>query len=251
MKKLIAGNWKMNGTLTEALDLIAAIGVGIDENPSVTDTCDFLVCPPSLYLTTVKDAIEGGNMPVAFGGQDCSAEDNGAHTGDISADMLADMGCEYVILGHSERRANHKETSAYVSDKAERAHMAGLKTVICLGEQESEREDGREFEIVEKQLRESLPDASSAENTVIAYEPVWAIGTGKAATTDDVAAMHSFIRKTLQEMLADADDMRILYGGSVKPDNAGALFQVENVDGALIGGASLKADQFLGIAKAI
>lgn len=251
MKKLIAGNWKMNGTQASAMDLISAIGIGLDEDPSLTYTCDFLVCPPALHLTIVKDAIEGSNAPVSIGGQDCSANDNGAHTGDVSSDMLADMGCEYVILGHSERRADHEETSAYVSEKAGRALISGLKVIICVGEQEEEREEGREFDVVAKQLRESLPNSASAANTVIAYEPVWAIGTGKAATTDDVAAMHSFIRKTLQEKLADAGDIRILYGGSVKPDNAGDLFKVENVDGALIGGASLKADQYLGIAKAV
>lgn len=251
MKKLIAGNWKMNGSQDAAMDLISAIGVGIAENPSVTQSCDFLVCPPSLHMTIVKDAIEGSNAPVAFGGQDCSHFENGAHTGDISAEMLADMGCSYVILGHSERRAEHGESSGLVSEKAGLAHIAGLKTIICVGEQEEDRDAGQEYEVVGKQLRASLSNASNAGNTVIAYEPVWAIGTGKAATTEDVAAMHSFIRKTLQEKLADADDIRILYGGSVKPDNAGDLFKVENVDGALIGGASLKADQFLGIAKAV
>lgn len=250
MKKLIAGNWKMNGSEAGAASLINDIGDGIAQNKGLTDKCDFLVCPPFVHIHVVKRQIDHDHMPVDIGGQDCAATENGAHTGETSAAMLKDLGCRYVILGHSERRADQQENSLYINEKAARAHMQGIITVICVGESEEEREAGKEFEIVGQQLAESLPDGVTAENTVIAYEPVWAIGTGKNATPDDVKAMHAFIREKLQEKLADAANIRILYGGSVKPENASSLFEVENVDGALIGGASLKAEQFLGIAEA-
>jgi triosephosphate isomerase len=165
--------------------------------------------------------------------------------------MLADAGCKYVILGHSERRQHHGETDKEVAAKAKLAWGAGLITIICVGETDKEREQGQQESVVGRQLGEALPDGVTSENTVIAYEPVWAIGTGKNATPDDVKAMHRFIRDKLKEKLADSANMRILYGGSVKPDNAAGLFVVENVDGALIGGASLKADQYLAIAKAV
>ncbi len=249
MKKLIAGNWKMNGSNAGSSRLMDEIGAGLSAD--VLEKCDFLVCPPAAYLHVVKDKIDQGQMSVDLGGQDCAASENGAYTGDISAEMLKDTGCEYVILGHSERRTRHKESSGLISEKASRAHMHGLRAIICVGELESEREEGREFDVVATQLSESIPDGSNADNLVIAYEPVWAIGTGKSATPEDVKAMHAFIREKLQENLADYAQIRILYGGSVKPDNAALLFAVENVDGALIGGASLKAEQFLGIAKAV
>ncbi len=250
MKKLIAGNWKMNGLEKDAVALIGEIGKAIGAEDGIMARCDFLVCPPFVHIHLVKKHIDHGHMPVDIGAQDCSPSENGAYTGDVSAAMISDLGCRHVILGHSERRHGHGETSADVKAKAEQAHASGLVTVICVGEQEAERDAGRENEVVKEQLFESIPDSATADNLVIAYEPVWAIGTGKTASPEDVAAMHGFIRDTLQEKLADSTNIRILYGGSVKPDNAAALFVVENVDGALIGGASLKADQFIGIAKA-
>lgn len=250
MKKLIAGNWKMNGTEGGAVSLIAEIGAGIGQDKGLLETCDFLVCPSFVHINIVKRKIDHDHVPVDIGGQDCAPTENGAYTGNVSAEMLRDMGCRYVILGHSERRMYQNESSGFVSEKAGRAHIHKLIPIICVGEQEEERAAGQEFDVVAQQLSESIPDGATAQNVVIAYEPVWAIGTGKSATPDDVKAMHGFIREKLKENIADHTNMRILYGGSVKPDNAASLFSVENVDGALIGGASLKAEQFLGIAKA-
>jgi len=250
MKKLIAGNWKMNGTEAGAVTLVSDIASGIERKKQLLDRNDFLVCPPSVHIHVVKRRIDYGHDPVDVGGQDCASTDNGAFTGEISASMLKDMGCRYVILGHSERRIYQAETSALIAKKAERGHLNGLITIICVGEKEEERTARKEFEVVGRQLKESIPPGASAANTVIAYEPVWAIGTGKNATPEDVRAMHGFIRERLKENVADSPNLRILYGGSVKPDNASALFKVDNVDGALIGGASLKAEQFLGIAEA-
>lgn len=251
MKKLIAGNWKMNESEAGTVRLIGEIGVGLMQDQALLKKCDFLVCPPAIFLHVAKRKIDHEHLHIDIGGQDCSQNENGPYTGDVSAGMLKDTGCRYVILGHSERRTYHKESSGLVNEKAARAHMHGLIAIVCVGEQEEERDAGREFDVVETQLRQSLPDGSNAANTVIAYEPVWAIGTGKSATPDDVKAMHAFIREKLQEIVADAANMRLLYGGSVKPENASSLFTVDNVDGALIGGASLKAEQFLGIAKAV
>lgn len=242
-KKLIAGNWKMNGNRAAAKALTQAILDGLESDPGLTERCDFLICPPSLHLTGVRQTIDHTHGTIWLGAQDCSEHDNGAFTGDISASMLTDCGVQAVILGHSERRQGHKESSEKVAAKAVKAHQAGLLAVICVGEVEQEREAGSQFDVVAGQLAHSLPPGFNLENTVIAYEPVWAIGTGKTATPDDVAAMHRFIREKIGHL-------RILYGGSVKPENAAALFSTENVDGALIGGASLKADQYLGIAKA-
>ncbi len=250
MKKLIAGNWKMNGSVVSAPDLVRRIISGIEENKNMLAKCDFLVCPAFLHIHGVKNEILNKEMPVSIGAQDCSVAEDGAFTGDVSAEMLKDIGCEYVILGHSERRHYHKETDAIVADKARIAHSRGLKTIICIGETEAERTAGKEKEIVGGQLRASTPESANAENTVIAYEPVWAIGTGKTATPADVAEMHNFIRGKLADKFENSVQVRILYGGSVKPDNAGELFSVENVDGALIGGASLKPEQYLAIAGA-
>lgn len=239
MKKLIAGNWKMNGTREMARTLIADIETGL--TPDIMKTCDFVVCPPFAYLGQVVEQVSG----VAVGGQDCSSYEGGAYTGDVSASMLNDIGCTYVILGHSERRQYFGETDASVKTKAGRANAAGLITIICVGETEAEREAGREEDVVATQLNGSLPEGYAAENTVIAYEPVWAIGTGKTATADDIAKMHAFIRAQLGN-----DKIRILYGGSMKPGNAAEILATPNVDGGLIGGASLKAEDFLAIAKA-
>lgn len=248
MKKLIAGNWKMNGTEAVAQGLLKDIAAGLSGLPQ---RCDFLVCPPALHMQAARDFIRKAAIPVALGAQDCAATENGAYTGDISAEMLGDFGCNYVILGHSERRQYHQETDALVAAKAAEAHKKGLITIICVGEKDKERAAGLERDVVEAQLDGSIPFTATAANTVIAYEPVWAIGTGKTATPDDVREMHRFIRGMLKEKLADFEKVRILYGGSVKPDNAATLFAIESVDGALIGGASLKADQYLAIAKAV
>lgn len=248
MKKLIAGNWKMNGSLGQAEELVSSIAAKIQEQPSITDSYEFLVCPPSPYMSAVKDIC--AKHGISFGAQDCSVHEFGAYTGEISARMIADCGGAYVILGHSERRQYHGEASTLVAQKAKAAHDAGLVAVICVGETASDRDVGKENDVVGAQLKASLPEGASAENTVVAYEPVWAIGTGKTASSDDVAKMHSFICAQLKEQLADSKNLRILYGGSMKPENAHALLSTPHVEGGLIGGASLKAEQFVGIAVA-
>ena len=249
MKKLIAGNWKMNGTVASARALTEEIAANVMTGPLV-DACDFAIFPPYIHLPVVADTLRRTDAVVAFGGQDCSAAANGAFTGDISVEMLKDLGCRYVIVGHSERRQQHNEMDSVFAAKAARAHAAGLTAIICVGENEGERGAGHETDVVGGQLAGSLPESANAENTVIAYEPVWAIGTGKVASAEDVRLMHKYIREKLGQRLADAGAMRILYGGSVKPDNAASLFAVPNVDGALIGGASLKASDYLSIARA-
>ncbi len=236
--KLAAGNWKMNGLradLSEARALAAAF-----PDPS----CSVLLCPPATLIAAMADAVAGS--AVALGGQDCHAQASGAHTGDISAQMLADSGARYVILGHSERRADHGESSADVAAKARAAHAAGLRAIICLGETEAERDGGQTLDVVLSQLAQSLPVGADAANTVIAYEPVWAIGTGRTPTLDQIAEVHDALR----EKLPDAA-ISLLYGGSVKPGNAAEIFAIANVDGALVGGASLKAADFGAILAAL
>ncbi len=241
MRQLIAGNWKMNGLMGEAASLAAALrdqaeGLG----------CDLLVCPPFTQIGLVADIL--GETAIGIGGQDCSAAPRGAHTGDIAADMLADVGCMAVILGHSERRHGHGETSALVRAKVAAASQAGLVAVVCVGETEAERDAGQEIAVVGRQIAESLPDGFDG---VVAYEPVWAIGTGRTPTLGDVAAVHRHIRAALLARLGRAGGgLRILYGGSVKPDNAAALLAVPEVGGALVGGASLEAGAFVAIARA-
>ncbi len=244
MKKLIAGNWKMNGSAKDAEALITGIEESIAAAPGILEKCDFAVCPPFIHIPMVKDLAS----VVAIGSQDCAAKESGAYTGEIAAPMLKDVGASYVILGHSERRQYHKETDAQVAEKAVAAHKAGLITIICVGETEGEREAGRQNDVVSTQLKGSIAAGATAANTVIAYEPVWAIGTGKTATPDDIRAMHGFIREKLRAALADGGDVRILYGGSVKPGNAAEIFAVPDVNGALIGGASLKIEDYMGIA---
>ncbi len=242
MKKLIAGNWKMNTDLSQGSELISSITDKIQANKELQDNCDFLVCPPFVYLSSIKG--------VASGAQDCSSHKSGAYTGEISASMIKDCGGSYVILGHSERRSYHGESSAVVSDKAKAAHEAGLIAIICVGESENQRDQGQEQTVVGGQLLGSIPDTATAQNTVIAYEPVWAIGTGKTASPKDVADMHSFIRSKLNGLIEGSEKVRILYGGSMKPENAGELLAIPNVDGGLIGGASLNADAFIEIGLA-
>ena len=241
MRQLIAGNWKMHGLAGPANALAAGLRMGADGLD-----CDLLVCPPFVHIQTVRYLLQGS--AIAVGGQDCHAAAQGAHTGDISAPMLADLGAGFVILGHSERRQNHAETDATVHAKTQAAMAAGLTPIVCVGEIEAERVAGRQTDIVGGQLALSLPDGFSG---VVAYEPVWAIGTGRTPTEADVAAMHGFIRAALVRQLGAAGQgVRILYGGSVKPSNAGALLAIADVGGALVGGASLTVEDFLGIARA-
>ncbi len=241
MRQLIAGNWKMNATTAEAAALAAAIRDGVTGL-----ACDLLICPPATQLAAVARALAGTD--VAVGGQDCHAEGCGAHTGDIAAAMLADAGATWVILGHSERRAEHHETDAAVRAKVLAAVAAGLAPIVCVGETDEQRSAGQQMEVVGRQLAGSLPDGFSG---VVAYEPIWAIGTGRSATEADVAAMHAFIREELvREFPRQGPELRILYGGSVKPSNAAGLLRLPHVGGALVGGASLVADEFLMIARA-
>lgn len=246
IKPLVAGNWKMNGLKATAGE-IAKIAGGLSAD--LQEKVDAMICGPATLTALLAQSASGG--PVAVGGQDCHAAANGAHTGDISAEMLADAGASAVIVGHSERRTDHGESDATVNAKAEAAWRAGLVAIICVGETESERKAGKAVDIVNSQLAGSVPDGATSENTVIAYEPVWAIGTGLTPTADDVAEMHKAMRDVLSARFGgEGASMRLLYGGSVKPGNAAELMAVPNVDGALVGGASLKADDFLGILNA-
>ena len=247
-KILIAGNWKMNGLIEDGQSLAKAIATKVKTSKT---NAEVLVCPPFTLLTSVKKALRGSK--VMLGAQDCHIQEKGAHTGDISPYMLKDAGCDYVIFGHSERRTDHKETNALIKAKAEAALKAGLKVIICIGETLDERNAGKALEVTEKQIKGSVPSISSAANTVIAYEPVWAIGTGKTATPQDAEEVHAHIRKVLAQKLSKsvASRMRILYGGSMKPANATELLAQENIDGGLIGGASLKAEDFWAIIEKV
>ena len=240
---LVAGNWKMNGLAASEAELARIISGSKD----FAGKADLMVCPPATLVASFAGAARGS--PVLIGAQDCHAEPLGAHTGDIAAEMLADAGARAVIVGHSERRADHHETDAQIRAKAQAAWRAGLTAIVCVGEQRGEREAGRTLQTVGRQLDGALPDGSATANLVVAYEPVWAIGTGLTPTAADVAEVHAFIRDRLNKRFTvQAGAVRILYGGSVKPDNARELLTVPNVNGALVGGASLKAVDFLGIA---
>ncbi|MEQ8193040.1 MAG: triose-phosphate isomerase [Rhodospirillales bacterium] len=246
-RPLIAGNWKMNGLGRDGTALAAEVA-GLLKGQAQA-TFDLLVCPPFTLISKVADALKGSG--VALGGQNCHQDVSGAHTGDISAAMLQDLGCTFVIVGHSERRADHRESDSLVRIKAEAAHAAGLTAIICIGETEEERDKGKTFEVVKTQLAGSVPDAATAANTVIAYEPVWAIGTGRTPSAAEVQEVHALIRSELARGMAadEAQKCRVLYGGSVKPDNAPELMALPDVDGGLIGGASLKAADFWAIAQ--
>jgi len=246
VRPLIAGNWKMNGLRRDAVALASALVARMQA--AGDPPCDLLVCPPAVLIYPVGEALAGSR--IALGAQDCHAEVAGAHTGDISAAMLADAGCSHVIVGHSERRADHGEGDALVRAKAGAAQEHGMCAIICVGETLDQREAGDTIKVVERQLGGSLPAAAAAANTTIAYEPVWAIGTGRTPTADDVAEVHARIRAVLARKLPDGAAARILYGGSVKPENAAELLAVENVNGALVGGASLNAGDFWAIAEA-
>lgn len=244
MRKLAAGNWKMNGT-NASLSEVAAL---LKAHPA--PACEMLLCPPVTLLSRMTDVATGTQLKL--GGQDCHAETSGAFTGDISAAMLADAGASHVILGHSERRAGHGETDALVLAKAEAASATGLIGIICVGETERQRDAGATLDVIGAQLLGSLPTGATSANTVIAYEPVWAIGTGRTPTLAEIADVHLFLRARLTGRLgADALEVRLLYGGSVKPSNAAEIFGLPNVDGALVGGASLKAADFGSIVAAL
>jgi triosephosphate isomerase len=240
-RPLVAGNWKMHGLAASAAEFAKIIA------GAAGPQCDLMVCPPATLVARFAAAAAGS--AVLIGGQDCHPEASGAHTGDIAAEMLADAGARAVIVGHSERRADHHETDRLVRAKAYAARRAGLTAIVCVGEQKAEREAGRTLAIVGRQLDASLPDGATSATLVVAYEPVWAIGSGLTPTPADVADVHGFIRKHLGERFGpEGPRIRILYGGSVKPVNAQELLTVVEVNGALVGGASLKADDFLGIA---
>jgi triosephosphate isomerase len=245
MKKLAAGNWKMNGTslaLTEVTALIAA-------HPA--PGCEMLLCPPATLIAQMAWTARGSAL--AVGGQDCHPRASGAHTGDISAAMLRDAGATYVILGHSERRADHGETDALVAAKARAAIGAGLTAIVCLGETEAQRDAGATLDVIGGQLDGSVPEGATAATLVIAYEPVWAIGTGRTPTLPEIAEVHAFLRARLAARLGaeEAAGVRLLYGGSVKPSNAAGIFALAHVDGALVGGASLTAADFGAIVAAL
>lgn len=248
LRKLIAGNWKMNKLAADG----RALAGDIRGHAASADSpaCDLLICPPATILHTVTETLDGS--PVAVGGQDCHAEPSGAFTGDISAAMLADIGATYVILGHSERRHGLGETDAMVQAKVAAAHGAGLVAIVCIGETETQRDAGQTLDVLSTQLDGSLPPAGlSGANTVVAYEPVWAIGTGRTPTNEEIADTHGHIRSCLKQRAGPAaDQVRLLYGGSMKPENAASILVIDNVDGGLIGGASLNASDFCAIAAA-
>ena len=244
IRHLIAGNWKMNGLKSSMAEFEAMLG-GAD---AIKAKADLLVCPPATLLSVFAEKAES-NRTLAIGAQDCHIKAFGAHTGDISAEMLADAGASIIIVGHSERRADCGETSVIVRRKAEAVWRAGLVAIVCVGETQGERDGGRTLDVIGGMLSDSLPDGVTAQNTIVAYEPVWAIGTGRTPTAEDVAEVHGFLRERLAARFdGAAAAIRLLYGGSVKPSNAAELMNVANVNGALVGGASLKAADFLAIA---
>ena len=240
---LVAGNWKMNGE-RDMLDQLALIARGVDED--LAEKLDVVVCPPATLLYVATTLSE--DTPLQVGAQDCHNHESGAHTGDISAEMIKDCFAEYCIVGHSERRVDHGESDFHVAGKAQACWRAGLAAIICIGETEQQYDSGEAEQVLRKQISSSVPEGATEDDTIIAYEPVWAIGTGKTPSPEDVKAIHAFIREELAQKLGGhGERMRILYGGSVKPNNAAELMAIENVDGALVGGASLKAEDFLTI----
>ena len=245
LRKLVAGNWKMNGLRSDGLALARELA---RRATATAPGCDLLVCPPATLLSAAAAALAGSG--IALGGQDCHARQSGAHTGDLSAAMLRDAGCSHVILGHSERRTDHHEGDALVRAKLAAAREAGLVGILCVGETAQQRDAGEALAVVSRQLAGSLPPGLDAAQVVVAYEPVWAIGTGRTPTPSDVAAMHAHLRAELAGKIADPASVRLLYGGSVKPGNARSLLHVGDVDGALVGGASLDAGDFWAIAEA-
>ncbi len=246
MRPLIAGNWKMNNLRSEAATLVAGL---MEQRAEQDPGCDMLVCPPFVSIRPVGDLIE--NSPIALGGQDCHSETAGAHTGDVSATMLADAGCEFVIVGHSERRANHHENDELIASKAKAAISNGLTVVVCVGETLEQRNAEKTLSIVENQVTNAVPDNATAKNTVVAYEPVWAIGTGLTPTIEQIAEVHDHICGLLTASFTDGEEFRLLYGGSMNPGNAREILAVENVNGGLVGGASLKVEDFWAICTSV
>jgi len=244
-RRLAAGNWKMNGTRANLEELRSLV----QAHPS--PGCDVLICPPATLLERAARLCEG--TAISCGGQDCHTEPKGAHTGDISAEMLVDAGAEYVILGHSERRADHGETDDMVAAKVQAAWRAGLVAIVCVGESEAQRDAGDTLKVVGAQLAGSLPEGADGDNVVVAYEPIWAIGTGRVPTLGEISEVHDFIRAELADRFGPetADTIRLLYGGSMNPGNAAEIISVANVDGGLVGGASLKAADFGAIIDAL
>jgi len=237
-RPLVAGNWKMNGTTASLKEARLLAGMLKD----VRLKCEVMICPPATIIGSIRAVVKG--VKISLGGQDCHWNASGAHTGDISAEMLKDAGCSAVIVGHSERRTDHGETDEIVRRKAEAAHRAGLTAIVCIGETLDQRKAGQTLAVTARQLKGSVPAGATAANTVIAYEPVWAIGTGLTPSVAEVGELHESIRQQTDP------ELRILYGGSVKPVNAAELMAIANVNGALVGGASLKAADFIGIIKA-
>jgi triosephosphate isomerase len=247
IRPLIAGNWKMNGLRASIAEFDAMLAGA----PAIAARADLLVCPPVTLVACFAKRSANSNTIIAVGAQDCHPKPSGAHTGDISAEMLADAGARAVIVGHSERRADHGETDVLVRQKAEAVWRAGLTAIVCIGETQDQRDQGQTLDICRGQLTISVPDGAQPGNLVVAYEPVWAIGTGLTPTLQDVQQVHQFIRDLLiSRFKEEGSRIRILYGGSVKPSNAADLMAVANVNGALVGGASLKAADFLAIAGA-
>jgi triosephosphate isomerase len=247
IRPLIAGNWKMNGLKASAVEARAVIDAAGETDAALA--CDLLICPPATLILAFAQMAKG--TPLMIGAQDCHGAASGAHTGDISAEMIADAGANAVIVGHSERRTAHAETDLVVMGKAAAAIRAGLIAIVCVGESEVERQSGRTVDIVSGQLAGSIPDTATPASLVIAYEPIWAIGTGRVPTNEEVAEVHAAIRNAMIARFGDGGEaVRILYGGSVKPANAQELLAIQNVNGALVGGASLKAEDFLAIVKA-
>ncbi|HEV2263350.1 MAG TPA: triose-phosphate isomerase [Stellaceae bacterium] len=245
MRKVVVGNWKMNGLMVDGVARARDLAARAKVTPLA---CEIVLCPPATLLAPVAQAIAGSSL--ALGGQDCHTAAAGPHTGDVGAPMLKDAGCVYVIVGHSERRQDHKESDAVVRAKAVAAIAAGLCAIVCVGETAAERASGRTETTVVRQLQNSLPPKPGAATLVVAYEPVWAIGSGRTPTVQDIASVHARIRATLRDLAAESANVRILYGGSVKPANARDLAAVPNVDGFLVGGASLNVDEFWAIAAA-
>jgi len=240
MRKLIAANWKMNGLRANSTDLVKSIVA--NASSASFKLPDILLCPPSLLISNVIEYCRQSEVMV--GGQDCHWNKSGAHTGDVSPLLLSDFGCSHVILGHSERRSDHLESNAVVRKKSDSAINSGLIPIICLGEAKSERQSAQTEAVLQKQISESLPNIQSRLSFVIAYEPLWAIGTGEVPTLEEIKETHAFIRNAVSKIYGTSDDLRILYGGSVKPSNSGEILSIEGVDGALVGGASLSQDDF-------
>jgi len=242
LKQLIAGNWKMNGLLAARAE-VTALKTGLK---SLANLPEIVICPPATLLRSLLAETEGS--PLKLGGQSCHPMASGAHTGDLSAEMLKDAGASYVIVGHSERRTNHGETNEQIAAQARAAWRAGLSAIVCIGESDAERAQGRMEDVLARQIEASVPKEATAQNAALAYEPIWAIGTGKTASRADIEAAHGFIRTRMEARLGAAGRaVRLLYGGSVKPSNSREILSTNGVDGVLVGGASLKAADFLPI----